>query len=90
MGGRDGGVDYPDRRRRARDRAENRANRHAPSFSVDIYQVNGHVHALIEGYSAVADLVRTSIGQADKAGDADTADPFTAKFREAWMSKSGS
>jgi starvation-inducible DNA-binding protein len=52
-----------------------------PPYPVDIYQVSDHVHALIERYAAVANAVRTSIDEADEAGDPDTADLFTEVSR---------
>jgi starvation-inducible DNA-binding protein len=50
-------------------------------YPTDIYAVPDHLHALIAAYSTVANNVRTSIDQADEAGDADTADIFTEVSR---------
>jgi starvation-inducible DNA-binding protein len=51
-------------------------------YPTDIYAIRDHLHALIERYGVVANAVRQSIDQADEAGDADTADIFTAASRD--------
>jgi starvation-inducible DNA-binding protein len=51
-------------------------------YPTDIYTTADHLAALIERYGAVANAMRRSIDQADDAGDADTADIFTAASRE--------
>ncbi|EJF91245.1 DNA starvation/stationary phase protection protein Dps [Bartonella tamiae] len=50
-------------------------------YPTDIYKVNDHLHALIERYGDAANEMRKSIDDADEAGDADTADIFTAASR---------
>jgi starvation-inducible DNA-binding protein len=50
-------------------------------YPTDIYAVEDHLHALIEAYGNVANAIRTSIAEADEAGDADTADIFTEVSR---------
>jgi starvation-inducible DNA-binding protein len=51
-------------------------------YPTDIYAIKDHLAALIERYGAVANSVRRSIDQAEEAGDADTADIFTAASRD--------
>lgn len=51
-------------------------------YPTDIYATKDHLSALIERYGAVANSVRHSIVQSDEAGDADTADIFTAASRD--------
>ena len=50
-------------------------------YPVDIYQVSDHIHALIARYATVANAIRSSIDEADEAGDAGTADIFTEVSR---------
>src|SRR5262245_53457315 len=52
-----------------------------PPYPVDIYKVPDHLKALIERYGAVANKARKSIDESDEAGDATTADIFTAASR---------
>lgn len=53
-----------------------------PAYPTDIYAIKDHLAALITRYAAVANAVRHSIDAADEAGDADTADIFTAASRD--------
>jgi starvation-inducible DNA-binding protein len=46
-------------------------------YPTDIYRIADHLAALIDRYAAFANSVRTSIDEADEAGDPDTADLFT-------------
>jgi starvation-inducible DNA-binding protein len=50
-------------------------------YPTDIHKIEDHLHALIERYSKVANQARAAIDEADEAGDADTADIFTAYSR---------
>jgi starvation-inducible DNA-binding protein len=52
-----------------------------PPYPTDIYKVKEHLAALIERYGAEANAVRKAIDEADEAGDAGTADIFTAYSR---------
>jgi starvation-inducible DNA-binding protein len=51
-------------------------------YPTDIYAIKDHLTALIERYAAVANALRRSIDAAAEAGDADTADIFTAASRD--------
>jgi starvation-inducible DNA-binding protein len=51
-------------------------------YPTGIYAIKDHLSALIERYGQVANAVRKSIEEADEAGDADTADIFTAASRD--------
>jgi starvation-inducible DNA-binding protein len=51
------------------------------AYPTDITKIPDHLDALIERYAATANAVRTAIATADDAGDADTADIFTAASR---------
>ena len=51
------------------------------AYPTDIYKIEDHLHALIERYGKAANLVRAAIDESDEAGDADTADIFTAYSR---------
>jgi starvation-inducible DNA-binding protein len=51
------------------------------AYPTDIYKIVDHLHALVERYAKAANLVRAAIDEADEAGDADTADIFTAYSR---------
>jgi len=50
-------------------------------YPTDIHTSKDHLHALIERYGKVANAVRAAIDETDGAGDADTADLFTAYSR---------
>jgi starvation-inducible DNA-binding protein len=50
-------------------------------YPTDISKSKDHLTALIDRYAAVAKLVRAAIDEADEAGDAGTADIFTAYSR---------
>ncbi len=62
------------RRRSARPRT-------LPPYPTDIRKVPDHVAALVERYAALSKSTREGIDHADEAGDADTADIFTAFSR---------
>ena len=51
-------------------------------YPTKIYAIKDHLAALIERYGAVANTLRKNIDEADEAGDADTADIFTAVSRD--------
>ena len=51
-------------------------------YPVDIYAIKDHLSALIERYGAAANALRRGIDEAADAGDADTADIFTAASRD--------
>jgi len=53
-----------------------------PAYPTDIKKVADHVAALVERYGALAKSVREAIDTADDAGDASTADIFTAMSRD--------
>ncbi|MFE0013356.1 DNA starvation/stationary phase protection protein Dps [Mesorhizobium sp. NPDC059054] len=50
-------------------------------YPTDIHKTKDHLAALIERYAAVAKSARAAIDESDEAGDADTADIFTAYSR---------
>ncbi len=50
-------------------------------YPIDIYRVSDHLAALIDRYAVFGNAIRTSIDEADEAGDADTADLFTEVSR---------
>jgi starvation-inducible DNA-binding protein len=50
-------------------------------YPTDIYAIRDHLGALIERYAVAANMVRKAIDEADDAGDATTADIFTAESR---------
>jgi starvation-inducible DNA-binding protein len=52
------------------------------AYPTDIYAIGDHLNALIQRYAAFANAIRQSIEEADEAGDADTADIFTAASRD--------
>ena len=53
-----------------------------PPYPMDIYTTKDHLAALIERYGAVANAMRRAVDQVADAGDADTADIFTAASRD--------
>ena len=50
-------------------------------YPTDIHKIKDHLAALIERYGKVANGARAAIDESDEAGDADTADIFTAYSR---------
>ena len=60
--------------------AVSKASTLAP-YPTEIYKIEDHLHALIDRYAKAANLVRHAIDESDEAGDADTADIFTAYSR---------
>ena len=50
-------------------------------YPTDIYKTKDHLAALIDHYAAMAKSARAAIDEASEAGDADTADIFTAYSR---------
>ena len=52
-----------------------------PPYPTDIYKTKDHLAALIDHYAATAKSVRAAVNDASEAGDADTADIFTAYSR---------
>jgi starvation-inducible DNA-binding protein len=51
------------------------------AYPTDIRKVSDHVGALVERYAALSASTREAIDTSDEAGDADTADIFTAFSR---------
>lgn len=51
------------------------------AYPTDIHSSKDHLAALIDRYAAAGKLARAAIAEADEAGDADTADIFTAYSR---------
>jgi len=51
------------------------------AYPIDIISVDDHVAALAERYADLANATRAAIDASDEAGDADTADIFTAFSR---------
>ncbi|TSA09885.1 MAG: DNA starvation/stationary phase protection protein Dps [Planctomycetaceae bacterium] len=51
------------------------------TYPTDLVSVEDHIAALGERYSDLANSTRAAIGTSDEAGDADTADIFTAFSR---------
>jgi len=51
-------------------------------YPTDIYAIPDHLAALIERYGSAANALRKAIDTAAEAGDADTADIFTAASRD--------
>lgn len=52
------------------------------AYPTDIYKIDDHLHALILRYAAAANAVRAAIDETGEAGDANTADIFTAASRD--------
>jgi starvation-inducible DNA-binding protein len=52
------------------------------AYPTDIFAIHDHLAALIERYGDVANLLRKAVGEADEAGDANSADIFTAASRD--------
>ena len=52
-----------------------------PAYPTDIRKVEDHLKALVEHFGKVSKTARAAIDKADDAGDADTADIFTAYSR---------
>lgn len=63
-----------------------------PAYPLEIRKVEDHLAALVERFGASAKAAREAIDAADEAGDADTADIFTAWSRDLdktlWMLRS--
>jgi starvation-inducible DNA-binding protein len=53
-----------------------------PAYPTDIRKVSDHVAALVDRFAGLGKLVREAIDKADDAGDAGTADIFTAFSRD--------
>ncbi|MCB8879967.1 DNA starvation/stationary phase protection protein Dps [Acidisoma cellulosilytica] len=53
-----------------------------PAYPTNIYKVEDHLAALIERYGLVANATRKAIDETADAGDANTADIFTAASRD--------
>lgn len=51
------------------------------AYPTGIFKVRDHIEALIDRYAVAAKSARAAIAEADEAGDADTADIFTAYSR---------
>jgi starvation-inducible DNA-binding protein len=51
------------------------------AYPTDIYKSEDHLNALTQRYAKAANLVRAAIDETGDAGDADTADIFTAYSR---------
>ncbi len=52
-----------------------------PPYPTDTYAIADHLAALIDRYADYGNALRSSIDEADEAGDADTADVFTEVSR---------
>ena len=52
------------------------------AYPLDLQAIPDHLAALIERYAQAANAVRRNIDEAGEAGDADTADIFTAASRD--------
>lgn len=53
-----------------------------PPYPTDIHAIEAHLNALIAHYGMVANAARNAIAESGEAGDADTADIFTAYSRD--------
>ena len=52
------------------------------AYPTDIFSIKDHLAALIDRYAPAANAMRKAIDAADEAGDANTADIFTAASRD--------
>lgn len=52
------------------------------AYPTDIYAISDHLGALIQRYGDTANQIRKAIDESDEAGDATTADIFTAASRD--------
>ncbi len=66
----------------ARGTTQDAARSTLPPYPTEIRNIPDHLAALAERLAALGDTARRSIDESDEAGDADTADIFTAVSRD--------